>query len=891
LILILSLAFIGCTDNDNGANYPLNGETTEGMAEGITETADDAFVFEGERVSVENIVADLTYRFARVDGFDYTEPMFNLSRDHEFIFEFTPEARDRLWELYGDDDEGIAATDFILVYRDSAFTQRVAANANADTDSFADANYITLSPFRKPVFSIFDPTSGGFLFHRGEFNDWGNANQYYIVRLYDFTTGERLQRPLVTVFSIATEIAGAPRIEFNVNEDGVAGLVWSPVPGATEYAVVRVMENRDGHSPRRSASLMYRTTETQWHDDITGLMTTGRVNGSFNFLILGTYSIDWAFNYYMNHEDGGQMSLEEFIDFSQHWDLEHERHEDVIWYFGVIAMNSEGTSSISNLLDIRALAPQVPLRVATHLNEGGITPINYLEHMNMFSELQLFRFAPFRYQYRDDISVAVVDYEVSLAPSHVWIIMANGKVSQHLVNYHIEMATEQTVLDGDVEFDEEGEVHLLGDLREIPTLIIPYRIEGTPFRGFVQVIRHNEETFEEELLELEVRQEALRVRTGGLQRNVNLNPTEEVMDLDVEAEDDLTEEDDDLGEIRDRDRNRFAEDTVASYLRDDFEIFAHSRLSAFLALQMLNSQIRVNLDDFPEASDHEYLVEAWFEAVLQNPLILGARGMQLCQRTGDLLITYDQDTATQRRQQNAIIERVNEIIDQIITPEMTGLEIQTAINYFLIESTTYDYGALENAASNNFTHVDSEFFDSFTAYGILIHGVGVCSGYADAFTLLARRAGLESVIVTGFLQGSLPHAWNRVNINGQWYTLDVTNNNNQFFPNAFFNLSDQEAAILLTEDDQWMLNRELPTYVATSDALAEYYRYNNRFFQVEEIVDALVRGVNAYGTATYRTSALLTEEQFQAIMQEVIQRTGNPNLVGGHFIGVITVME
>ena len=789
-------------------------------------------------ISVVDLAADLSLRFSGEDGFDYTEPRLDVPRDYTFTFEITPEAIERLAENYGGEDGRIQVDDFIRIYRDSAFTQDIAFSVGGDADLFNELTYLTISPFRTPVFPLYDPAIGGHLFHRGEFQDWGNANQYFLVRYYNLTTGERLERPLVTVFNIATEIAGAPRIEFTVSDDGIGGLVWDPVDGAEEYAIVRIVEGKDGRDAARSVHLIEQTTETYWKDSLTR-------NANFSFLTNQILTIDFFFNYYMNREDGEELSLEEFL--ARGWNFETEQHQGVNWYFGVIAFNREGTSSISNLLDIRTLAPQVPVSVATHLNEGGIRPTGLSTN-----------------------SSARLNHDVLSAPSHTWVLMADGNVNRHLIYYQVDIAREQTLLEAEFDYDEEGNPVIVGDLIQIPTLVIPYRIEGTSFRGYVQIVEP-EGDFERDLLVLENRQQRMRTRTGDLIRHIQLNPE---LDTDATATENIPETTE-----------------VATALRGDFDVFASSPLSAFLALQMMNGQTRINLDDFPEASNHEYLVEAWFEAALQNPLVLGARSLQLCWLTGDIIITYDQDSDTIARQQQAIKEKVDEIVAEIITPGMTDLEMQTAINYFLIAHATYDFDALDNAELNNFTHVDPEFYDSFTAYGILLNGVGVCSGYADAFALIARRAGLETVVVTGFLQGSLPHAWNRVNIDGQWYTLDVTNNDNEFFPNAFFNLSDYEAATILTEDTQWILDRELHNFVATSAALSEYYRYNNRFFDPEEIVDVLVERLLAGGNATYRTNVLLSDEQFQAILVEVIRQTGTPDIMGGHFLGVITLFE
>ncbi|MBO4415776.1 MAG: hypothetical protein J5824_07330 [Lachnospiraceae bacterium] len=56
-------------------------------------------------------------------------------------------------------------------------------------------------------------------------------------------------------------------------------------------------------------------------------------------------------------------------------------------------------------------------------------------------------------------------------------------------------------------------------------------------------------------------------------------------------------------------------------------------------------------------------------------------------------------------------------------------------------------------------------------------GVCVCDGYAKAFYFLCKANGIEALIVGGKAtdeHGTDSHAWNKVKINGKWYTADVT---------------------------------------------------------------------------------------------------------------------
>jgi transglutaminase-like putative cysteine protease len=65
----------------------------------------------------------------------------------------------------------------------------------------------------------------------------------------------------------------------------------------------------------------------------------------------------------------------------------------------------------------------------------------------------------------------------------------------------------------------------------------------------------------------------------------------------------------------------------------------------------------------------------------------------------------------------------------------------------------------------------------FTPYGALLSGRAVCEGYSRAAKILCELAGLECYYVVGTCDSSAVnegHAWNLVNIDGEWYHLDVT---------------------------------------------------------------------------------------------------------------------
>ena len=162
-----------------------------------------------------------------------------------------------------------------------------------------------------------------------------------------------------------------------------------------------------------------------------------------------------------------------------------------------------------------------------------------------------------------------------------------------------------------------------------------------------------------------------------------------------------------------------------------------------------------------------------------------------------------------------------------------------------------------------------------SAYGALVQGKAVCEGYAKAFQVVLRRAGIQSFLITGSSVNpstgkSEGHAWNAVRIDGKYYHVDVTwddQGENIFY--AYFNKS--TAAI---REDHTIDEPAYALPACTSEA-ADYFVVNGGrlpVFAVEAVADRLRAGggtARLYCTGDRKAfaAALVAEANVRALVQ------------------------
>ena len=116
---------------------------------------------------------------------------------------------------------------------------------------------------------------------------------------------------------------------------------------------------------------------------------------------------------------------------------------------------------------------------------------------------------------------------------------------------------------------------------------------------------------------------------------------------------------------------------------------------------------------------------------------------------------YDQTEIAAR--QERIEEKTKEILDGLPAGGGEYEKVKYVYEY-LVTHTEYVQGSEDNQ----------------NICSVFLNGETVCQGYAKAAQYLFREMEIDSVFVSGQVNGSEDHVWNLVKIDGDWYHVDIT---------------------------------------------------------------------------------------------------------------------
>ena len=254
----------------------------------------------------------------------------------------------------------------------------------------------------------------------------------------------------------------------------------------------------------------------------------------------------------------------------------------------------------------------------------------------------------------------------------------------------------------------------------------------------------------------------------------------------------------------------------------DYPVFGTHPMVEHIAANMIAGEKSIDVSEWANDPTAPSAYDAYREAVTQNPIVNYGRPIVEFDRSR-VFIDYVFDQKDREAAMRLSQDKAAEIAASV--EGKSDSEKVVAINQWVIDNTEYDYDSLAAYEGSSLISgysspmgriaYDSEF-TAWSPIGVFRDGTAVCMGYAQAFTMIAREAGLDSIIVSGEVIDAGPHAWNRVNIDGTWKSLDPTWNDSGSNPNQYLIINESDytgsAERVADDHDNWILTDNKSKY-------------------------------------------------------------------------------
>lgn len=186
-----------------------------------------------------------------------------------------------------------------------------------------------------------------------------------------------------------------------------------------------------------------------------------------------------------------------------------------------------------------------------------------------------------------------------------------------------------------------------------------------------------------------------------------------------------------------------------------------------------------------------------------------------------------------------VYKNARQVLAEINSDSLTDYQKALNIYRYLCMNVTYDHVLLSYMkAIDDYTVNSFGMFDVFYLEGVLYdldNQVAVCDGIAKSFSLLCQMEGITATKIngeagTGTSKGL--HAWNRIELDGEWYLADCTWGVASYpqsiipeyeaFTHAYFLVSEDEIG-----------DTHTPTYQVSNEQTTSYDFYQNTIVSIK----------------------------------------------------------
>lgn len=807
LTMSMILALAGCSKNE-GEPYIPNSSTTE--KEDSTKDTDKNTSNEtvnNNDLNLDNTevitIASIKNKYGTLDKTEI-KPFYNVDQKTQFTFHFN--AKD------------IEPSHAVTVHTDSKCEVNSMVYQINDGYLINDGVDVVVKP-GSPVLQETDDNTR---------YTWGKAPVYYLSINYDMdaTTPTKLNEPIVVPFTIKSNVS-TPNLEASIDTTGKFQIQWKPVEGATKYNIYEANYVR-----RTSPSFGLLRAECGYAGDHLNLIASVDSsttifdgfelnNGSNTQTDTNGYIVSQntfiPSNYYVAAVDS-QGNESQYSMAVSGWKFESQLPYTFDSYTG-FEKNSAGHVS------------KLPDEVKVQMKDGSYAsfPINFKKISEDYGCAQ------YEYNIVGTLLTGKIEYENE---TKEYVDIVNSKSSMNYGAYQVK---------NDINIIPENTINAINDDTYSNLVInISKQVE---YPESSKIVYSNDSLLRRADIE-GARMINDGVYSDGATPNDIDTYKESSQSVTPYIKEETTEkEETTVNEIPDEiTSENLVQEQIESTQKEveeanDSEVpqaqvmyFADSAEEEYLAMMMIARQEVFDISAFPSLQNTEHLVDVLQKVSYQNPYIISPLSYGYAPEEKVVVVEYAYSPEETFRRQTEISEAVNNITSSIITSGMSNEEKVNAIWKYFEDNTKYDDEALKAAEASNFS-ASNGHEDAFGAYGILCKNVGVCQSYSYSYKLLLAASDVPCVTLTGYLDKTLPHAWNAVQLDGNnWYWLDATNNKNVTGIPYYLYQTSSDMAIQADYvlDNMYDIDTNLD-YVLTNDNSKDWWYENNLY--AESIID------------------------------------------------------
>ena len=743
---------------------------------------------------------------------------------------------------------------------------------------------------------------------------WGSLNKLYLVQKYDLETGLKLEKPIITPFTVAHDIPSTT-LKQKIDANNNYYLEWMDVEGASSYLVYKIEND--------AYKLVYKTKDTSATSD------------AFQAQLHSDY---WSDIVNKELEENGYDTT-----VSKKLNMNSELHSGKDIGFAVVAVKNGETSGISNIVDTKEVADRLPYSLKENTMEITINNVMdmpttvQMETVNGKTIDMVINYHGSSLKHEDETSTTLYLYpsvlNTDLSP---FLITIHGMTFDDFMKDSTKLGERQDKLVNNISVPTtEPEINVTN---------VPDKEEEKKNSEIIEKennISNNKTTSNEspsnENLEDDKKdtdKKDTEENSGSVGQSAEEStPTKEVEEenkpssepsnepssepsTDSSSESPVTEKENDVKpseEVATEDKtgeepkeevasnepssdNTTSQEPSSSPVSDN-EMFAATAEAVSHNLSLLEEKSGVKIDDiiyanspmeewiadcfiarsqyiplpasiFPEANDMDTTVKKIGSMYRQNPTSGVLAELSYSYEYETYIITYSDETNDRLNKTVEELKKAKEVSQNVTGNLSSDYDKVIALNDYFCQNASYDTSSMSTDV--DMLSLDQSFIDAHTPYGILCKNYGVCESYSESFVLTGRLSGLDVLAETGTIFGG-PHEWNKVKIDGSWCILDITNNDSDIVRNGLCNVSDAEASSALTPDGSCYIFDAS----ANTDSF-EYYRNNDAFAStITELEDKLTSQLDNNSTASVRYKAQVSQDELNQIAVDLYMKGYN----------------